>query len=78
MSVNKQIQPPKFLEDEDVKFATRGCDIANLDTGCIEETSGGYKGSKCICDSNLCNSAQQHGFNMVLGVTAAFAVMTFL
>ena len=44
-----------------------------LKAGCTE--AGGV--STCNCDTKLCNSAIQQGFNVLFAAIAAFALMYF-
>ena len=54
----------------------RSCGFAYA-TGnqCESAKSGGTTTTGCVCDSDLCNSANNNGANMLFGAVMAFAVM---
>merc|ERR1712080_112104 len=71
-------------EDDSGEVVYRSCALTNAgedDCEEAEETIDGetVKGTLCICDSNLCNTAQRFGLNINLGVViTTFLVMKFL
>merc|ERR1712080_679040 len=74
-------------EADDKEIASRGCgkqEDYDVDDDCKEEDIPDGNGNKvtgtlCVCDSNLCNTAQRFGLNINLGVViTAFIVMKLL
>jgi len=75
-------------EDDNLEITTRDCgtaDMSDVDDECedydvpIDNNGNKGTGTLCVCDSNLCNTAQRFGLNINLGVViTAFIVMKLL
>ena len=54
---------------------TRSCGIVVSGNECTSLSTSQGTATTCVCDTNLCNSANNNGANMLFGAVMAFAVM---
>ena len=73
-----------FIDIPGELFVKRGCALPGMKVGCKESWSttgevmrSEFMTNQCVCDTELCNSATNYGFNVFLGWIPALIVVQF-